>query len=59
MLEGIGKVAYQITFPPEVASFHDVFHVSLLKKFRPDLRKILSIEQEVIAKDMNIEIVPM
>lgn len=28
ILQRIGEVAYQIAFPPPLANFHDVFHVS-------------------------------
>ena len=30
IVERIGKVAYRLRLPPELARIHDVFHVSML-----------------------------
>ncbi len=32
MLERIGKVAYRLELPPQLAGVHDVFYVSMLRK---------------------------
>lgn len=34
-------MAYCVVLLPEMASFYDVFYVSMLRKFRPDSEKIL------------------
>ena len=34
ILERIGPVAYRLALPPELAKLHDVFHVSMLWKYR-------------------------
>ena len=34
ILERIGPVAYWFALPPELAKLHDVFHVSMLRKYR-------------------------
>ena len=40
MLERIGPVAYRISFPSS-ARVHNVFHVSLLKKYVHDLNHVI------------------
>ena len=36
ILKRVGEVAYQLALPPTLISAHDVFHVSLLKKYMLD-----------------------
>ena len=40
ILERIGLVAYMIVFPTSM-SFHNVFHVSFLKKYIPDANHVI------------------
>ena len=32
----LGLVAYQLALPPIISGVHDVFHVSMLRKYTPD-----------------------
>ena len=36
VLERVGIVAYQLTLPSSLSSVHDIFHVSMLRKYTPD-----------------------
>ena len=36
ILERIGTVAYRLTLPPSMSGVHEVFHVSMLRKYTPD-----------------------
>ena len=36
ILERIGTVAYRLTLPPSMSTVHEVFHVSMLRKYTPD-----------------------
>ncbi|KAL9254229.1 Transposon Ty3-I Gag-Pol polyprotein-like protein [Drosera capensis] len=36
ILERIGEVAYRLALPVGLAGIHDVFHVSMLRKYEPD-----------------------
>ncbi|KAL5560324.1 hypothetical protein UlMin_036535 [Ulmus minor] len=46
ILERVGKAAYRLALPPNLATVHNVFHVSMLKKYVPDKSHVL--EQEPI-----------
>ena len=36
VLERIGIVAYRLALPPNMSGVHEVFHVSMLRKYTPD-----------------------
>ena len=36
ILERIGVVAYRLALPPRMSGVHEVFHVSMLRKYTPD-----------------------
>ena len=36
ILERIGIVAYRLALPPSMSGVHEVFHVSILRKYTPD-----------------------
>ena len=36
ILERIGTVAYRLALPPSMSGVHEVFHVSMLRKYTPD-----------------------
>ena len=36
ILERVGAVAYIISLPPNLAAVHNVFHVSMLRKYTTD-----------------------
>ena len=41
ILERIGPVAYILALPPSLARIHDVFHVSLIRQYIPDIVHVL------------------
>ena len=41
IIERIGEVAYRLALPPRLSGIHDVFHVSMLKKYEPDPSHVL------------------
>ena len=44
ILECIGSVAYRLALPLELAKLHDVFHVSMLRRYRSDESHILPVQ---------------
>ena len=44
VIECIDEVAYRLALPPELSRLHDVFHVSMLKKYLHDPSHVLSYE---------------
>ena len=36
VLEKVGIFAYRLALPPSLLSVHNVFHVSMLRKYTPD-----------------------
>ena len=36
VLERVGTVVYRLTLPPSLSGVHEVFHVSMLRKYTPD-----------------------
>lgn len=44
VLERIGNDAYRVALPPKLANLHDVFFVSMLKKYHPDSTHVIDFE---------------
>ena len=36
ILERVDTIVYQLALPPNMSGFHEVFHVSMLRKYTPD-----------------------
>ena len=36
ILERVGTVAYRLALPPRMSGVHEVFHVSMLRRYTPD-----------------------
>ena len=59
VLERIGEVAYRLALPPNLASVHNVFHVSMLRKYVYDPTHIIRYDDLVLNKDMTYEEKPI
>ncbi|XP_062104276.1 uncharacterized protein LOC133815454 [Humulus lupulus] len=59
VLEKVGKVAYRLALPPSLSNVHDVFYVSLLRKFVPDPSHVLNYEPIEVEQDLTYEEKPM
>ena len=41
ILERVGTVAYRLALPPSMSGVHEVFHVSMLRKYTPDPARVV------------------
>ena len=41
ILEKIGTMAYRVALPPSLSRLHDVFHLSVLRKYMADPSHVL------------------
>ncbi|MDV3191337.1 MAG: hypothetical protein Q8832_02795, partial [Candidatus Phytoplasma australasiaticum] len=53
ILNRVGKVAYELALPPQYQHVHNVFHVSLLKKYNLDVNHVIEYEPLEIQKDFS------
>ena len=59
VLERIGLVAYRVALPPSLSRLHNVFHVSVLRKYMDDPSHVLDYQPIQITNDMSYEEQPM
>ena len=52
ILKCIGKVVYELALPPTLVGVHDVFHVSMLRKYILDPSHVLNYETLKIKDDL-------
>ena len=55
ILERIGPMAYRLALPPELAKLHDVFHVSMLRRYRSDESNILPVQEIQVHEDFSYD----
>ena len=55
VLERVGIVAYRLALPPSLYSVHDVFHVSMLRKYTPDPTHLVDWDELVVDTDGTFE----
>ena len=59
ILERIGPSAYRLALPMELSKIHDVFHVSLLRKYIPNSTHVLEAQPIQLNEDFSYEEEPM
>ncbi|KAI3462485.1 hypothetical protein Pfo_019148, partial [Paulownia fortunei] len=59
ILEKVGDKAYRVALPPLLSSVHNVFHVSMLRKYIPNPSHVLSYELLELTPDLAYEEKPM
>ena len=55
ILERIDTVAYRLALPPSMSGVHEVFHVSMLRKYRPDPAHVVDWGQIEVNTDGTFE----
>ncbi|XP_052479056.1 uncharacterized protein LOC128034567 [Gossypium raimondii] len=59
VVEKVGSIAYHLKLPPELERIHDVFHVSMLQKYRSKSSHIVPVEEIAIRDDLSYEEEPI
>ncbi|KAG8475376.1 hypothetical protein CXB51_031882 [Gossypium anomalum] len=59
VIEKVGPVAYRLALPPELEKIHDVFHVSMLRRYRSDPSHVVSPTEIELQPDMTYEEEPI
>ena len=55
VLERVSLVAYRSTLPLELAKLHNVFHVSMLRRYRSDESHILPVQDVQVQADLSYD----
>ena len=55
ILERVGTVAYRLALPPSMSGVHEVFHVSMLRKYTPDPAYVVDWGQIGVDTDETFE----
>ena len=55
VIEKVGSVAYYLELRPELEKIHNVFHVSMLRRYRSDPSHVVSSETIELRPDLTYE----
>ncbi|XP_073151871.1 uncharacterized protein [Henckelia pumila] len=55
ILDRVGTLAYRVALPPNLAGVHNVFHVSMLRKYISNPSHVLSYESLQLSPHMTYE----
>ena len=53
ILSKVGSSAYQLALPPALSAVHNVFHVSMLRKYVPDESHVLDFTELGVTPDLT------
>ncbi|XP_016737834.1 uncharacterized protein [Gossypium hirsutum] len=56
---GTRPVAYQLDLPPELDRIHDVFHVSILRRYRSNPKHIVPVEEIEVRPNLTFKEKPV
>ena len=59
VIEKVGPVAYRLALPLELEKIHNVFHVSMLKRYRSDPSHVVSLETIELRPNLTYEELPV
>ena len=59
VIEKVGPMAYRLALPPKLEKIHNVFHVSMLRKYRSDPSHVVSLEVIELRPDLTYEEEPV
>ena len=53
ILRKVGKVAYKLALLPQMQHIHNVFHISMLKKFNPNAKCVIGYERVELQPNLS------
>ena len=53
IVEKVGPLAYKLVLPPKLAKIHDVFHVSMLRRYRSDPSHVLKDSEVTLSENLS------
>ena len=59
VIEKVGPIAYRLALPPDLEKIHNVFHVSMLRRYRSDPSHVVSLETIELRPDFTYEEEPV
>ena len=59
VIEKMGPVAYRLALPPELEKIHNVFHVSMLRRYKSDPSHVVFSEMIELRLDLTYEEEPV
>ncbi|KAK8697934.1 hypothetical protein V6N13_114066 [Hibiscus sabdariffa] len=59
IVERVGPVAYRLLLPPKLERIHDVFHVSMLRRYRSDPSHVMPVEEIDLNLDLSYDEEPV
>ena len=59
VIEKVGPVSYILALPPDLEKIHNVFHVSMIRRYRPDPTHVVSSETIELRRDLTYEEEPV
>ena len=59
ILDRVGSVSYKLALPPHLSQLHLVFHISLLRKYIPDVMHVLSMQEIIVKDDLSCQESPI
>ncbi|KAL6218368.1 hypothetical protein ACLB2K_011582 [Fragaria x ananassa] len=59
IIERVGSLAYRLALPPELSRIHNVFHVSMLRKYIADPSHVLQEQPISLTRDLSYEEEPI
>ena len=59
VIEKVGSVAYHLALPPDLEKIHNVFHVSMLRRYRLDPSHVVSSDTNELRPDLTYEEEPV
>ena len=59
VIEKVGPVAYHLALPPKLEKIHNVFHVSMLRRYRSDSSHVVSSKTIELRPDLTYEEEPV